>query len=795
MARASDQVMYVLINKKMSKNFSKILIAVAVVTIVALPFVAMAAGLQLETTFPKAPSMQEIVTGRTQLPGIIRYVVDWTIIIAALVTVLALVMAGIAYLTSRGRPEATKAAKDRIKNCIYGLLIIAGSFLVLQTINPQLTIMTIQKKPVTGGGVVMFTQAGLYGNGNVNGCSNAPAICTNPEAVFGFNQTNGDTLEILIKAGAARYLNYDIANTITEFGKLTKGADGYVASADFPLYGLGFFGDVTGQAEAKVFAFPDIQFNVSSEDKAKLVIEYRPGGKIKQDGSVERVSEVALAGSPAGELKMTIINIYQDYANNFNSTVSYYNPSANPPADEKKALPHPPLSIRMQSGGTGVVLFADNGAMKNLSATVEDFNLSNVKFDNQADKIELRNYTVTQKDGNSTYDRTHNFLAILHSGYFFTGDVRYFFEKIGFLIPSIPTYAPVLLRLPRIYQDKSFWNNSSGFLEQYTVSVDLTKLETDPKYFGDGASGASKDSIGRYCGVGDCKGGTEGHDLCKDAYCAGKMLGEPSSGYTIDKAFFYPSEPLSGFGNIVSPVSFPIPAFNKKSVNEIDQFGRLRANDKASSIELFELEEFQGIYGTDTNLDKGDEPAIAAKQKIVCREVKLCTSKGYMGDCLVFVPNTPDYIKGKFVDKNRYDSIVLPMPFYAPINIPVDLTGWVKTYDDKGATVIKDKKIEFANKIKSIGIEGDCAVILFENSAKDDECYSKCASEAKCDGCWDGGGPGANSEVFTSSVTDLSTHEISKCGGREKFGFGERKNCASSIAIFPIRRVNEQQGQ
>jgi len=773
----------------MSKNFSKILLVIVVAGFVALPWLVMAAGLQLETTFPKAPSMQEIVTGRTQLPGIIRYAVDWSIIIAALVTVLALVMAGISYLTSRGRPEATKAAKDRIKSCIYGLLIIAGSFLVLQTINPQLTIMTIQKKPVTGGGVVMFTWAGLYGKGKVDQCYdatlegaiNGDTPCFNPEAVFGLNNSadKSDTLEILIKAGAARYLNYDIANTTTEFGKFIKGGEG-VTSVNFPLSGLGFFGGATGEAEAKVFAYPDTQFNVSDEPKAgttNLVIEYRPTGKIKEDGSTVERASYAIAGSKASELEMKLINISEDYAKNFNSKVSYYT-SAVPPVETKEALPHPPLSIRMQGGGPGVVLFADNGAMKNLSATVEDFNVSNVKFDNQADKIELRNLDDKRA-------RIHDFLAILHSGYFFTGDVRMFLEKYGYYAKD-KNEPP--LQIPLIY--KNCFKELTGRSSIWDILFGKGIVSLFPS---------------------DCKTSFISGEYCTDASCT---LGEPNPSPGADGDYYYQTGSYDDYGNIpLTKVEETPPSsgkmtvtFSKITILLNDRFGNIRPTDKASSLQLFELNRKQGSYYKYDYL--GDIPFIeqnnvneiteAKKQEVVCREVKLCTSKGYMGDCLVFVPNLPDYIKQRFVAPNRYDAYVWPMAPMLPIPIPWGLESNVKTYDDDGKTVIKKKKANFEDKIKSISIDGDCVVVLFENSIGNmDSCLKCVKSEATddCKKCWDNGGPGANSEVFTSSVADLTNHEISKCGGREKFGFGVRKNCASSIAIFPIRKTNEQQGQ
>ncbi|MCX6789578.1 MAG: pilin [Candidatus Gribaldobacteria bacterium] len=747
----------------MSKNFSKILLAIAVAGFAVLPLLAMAAGLQLETNFPKAPSMQEIVTGKTQLPGIIRYMVDWSIIIAALVTVVALVAAGIAYLTSRGRPEATKAAKDRIKNCIYGLLIIAGSFLVLQTINPQLTIMTIQKQTINSGeGVVMFTQAGLYGNGAPNGCydigaNNAPgsgtATCFNPEAIFGINvPSKGDNLDILIKAGAARYLNYDIANTIAEFGNfaLEASPSDYVTSVSFPLYGLGFFGGSAGVDKIKVFAYANTQFNGSSENTANKAIEYRAEGKMKQDGTIERAFYPAPVSSPAADLGMKFINIHEDYNDNFKSRAPYskgktiydYNPqNLGEVVTELKA--HPPLSIRQQGGGSGVFLYAYNGGMKNFTATVEDFNVSNVKFDNQADDIEVRNLSNGQ--------RNHDFLAILHSGYFFTGEVRAFFEQHGREDTAdaktrFPDSPP--LQVPTVF---------------IPASTGLTPFETKEWY----SPGAPF--------------------LYKGAYCTDPVacnLGDPDSS-VADNDFLFPTTPKVDVGNEKTPV--PPAVYQRVAISEADQFGRLTPNDKASSLELFEIEKGQGFYWTADGPD--------SQKAVVCREVKLCTSKGYLGDCLVFVPNLVDNLKNKFAGA-RYDSIVVPMPLFTPVNIPKKMWGSVKTYNDAGATVIIDKQMEFNDKIKSISIDGDCAVVLFENGIKDiNKCFSCAGTPGDCKDCWDGGGPGANSEVFTSSVADLTTHEISKCGGREKFGFGERKNCASSIAIFPIKKTNDQQGQ
>lgn len=792
----------------------------AAVAALFLPFLALAANLDLETIYPTIPGAEQVITGRAKLPDIIRYVVNWAIIIAALATAFSLVYAGVQYLTSVGRANAMAAAKSRIGQCLLGLLIIASSYLVLQTINPQLTIMTIRRQQV-GSGIVMFTKAGLYGTDKVgntattNKCYAPPTPaadgscavntvniidCYNPNMVNGLNTANSDTLESLIKAGEARFLSYDMPNLTAEFGNMVneEAITGSIVNfTKFPIYAIGFWGDDTTQGGAlvvgaKIFAYPNTQYNTAVG--ATAAVEYRMEGKVGDDGTVssptvpgnnDRPScKADTPGSEANELEMKIITIHDDF---FNSEVSYYDEQTlysfdpNNITDQpvRKTIVHPPLSIKMQGAGSGVVLYAsESGASQRFAANAEDFSLSNVKFDNLADEIEVRN--IEPKKG-----KIHNYLAILHSGYYYTGDVRYFFEKIHPLQADDDPY----LRLPKIYKDESFWKNKGGLLEQYTVKVNLTDLEKKPQYFGNGRTGDT--TVPKYCGA-PCE--VDKDDESKGCKCAGLALGEPSDSISVAGFFFYPSDPLPSFGNLLLSYSGTTVNSVKTPVNSVDQFGRLRTDDRASSLEIFELEMGQGIYSTNTNISDGTEPIVASKQKIVCREVKLCTGKGLLGDCLVFVPNIPDYIKNKFLASDRYNSTVLPMPFYAPVNIPNEIESWVKIYNDDGATVIEKKKIEFANKIKSISVEGDCAVILFENAVKSFENCDSCTldfTSSKCKECWNSGGPGSNSEVFTQSVSDLTSHSISGCGGRERFGFGDKKNCASAIAIFPIKKTEE----
>ena len=52
-----------------------------------------------------------------------------------------IIWGGIEYITSFGNLSRMSSGKEKIENAVIGLLIILISYLVLQTINPQLLIM------------------------------------------------------------------------------------------------------------------------------------------------------------------------------------------------------------------------------------------------------------------------------------------------------------------------------------------------------------------------------------------------------------------------------------------------------------------------------------------------------------------------------------------------------------------------------------------------------------------------------------------------------------------------------
>ncbi|MBU4023399.1 hypothetical protein KJ591_03540 [Patescibacteria group bacterium] len=78
---------------------------------------------------------------QTYLPRYIRYIYHFSIIMGGLIAFLAVIYGGFRFLTSAGNPSATKDAREQILAGFLGLIIIFGSFIILNEINPDLTSM------------------------------------------------------------------------------------------------------------------------------------------------------------------------------------------------------------------------------------------------------------------------------------------------------------------------------------------------------------------------------------------------------------------------------------------------------------------------------------------------------------------------------------------------------------------------------------------------------------------------------------------------------------------------------
>ena len=99
----------------------------------------------LEVNWPPSPAGTQLTPDST-LPDLIKYLYEWGITLGGLAAFVALLIAGFQYLTSVGDPARMKDAMDRIKSTLLGLVLLLGSWLILNNISPQFT--TFQTKPL-----------------------------------------------------------------------------------------------------------------------------------------------------------------------------------------------------------------------------------------------------------------------------------------------------------------------------------------------------------------------------------------------------------------------------------------------------------------------------------------------------------------------------------------------------------------------------------------------------------------------------------------------------------------------
>jgi len=119
----------------------KLLALIFLISFLVLPNISLAIDLNLD--YPPFTIGGETYDLNTQqdLNQIVAWFYYFIIGVAGLAAFVMLVMGGVKYLTSAGNPSAIGDAKDQIKSALLGLLIILMSWLILQVINPDLTVL------------------------------------------------------------------------------------------------------------------------------------------------------------------------------------------------------------------------------------------------------------------------------------------------------------------------------------------------------------------------------------------------------------------------------------------------------------------------------------------------------------------------------------------------------------------------------------------------------------------------------------------------------------------------------
>jgi len=72
------------------------------------------------------------------IPQYIRYIFVFSLGVVGIIAFISILVAAFGYVTSVGNPQKATAAKDRIFSSLLGILLLLGSYLLLNAINPDL---------------------------------------------------------------------------------------------------------------------------------------------------------------------------------------------------------------------------------------------------------------------------------------------------------------------------------------------------------------------------------------------------------------------------------------------------------------------------------------------------------------------------------------------------------------------------------------------------------------------------------------------------------------------------------
>jgi len=137
------------------------LIALAIFLVVPLGTLA----LKLQVNYPKVGGidLNSVNFDDTALFGeYLKYIYYFFLSIGGIAAFVMIVWGGIKWLASAGNPGALGEAKDIIFSAVIGLVILLGSYLILNTINPDLVNMQLGMTPIVGPAAGDINADGVY---------------------------------------------------------------------------------------------------------------------------------------------------------------------------------------------------------------------------------------------------------------------------------------------------------------------------------------------------------------------------------------------------------------------------------------------------------------------------------------------------------------------------------------------------------------------------------------------------------------------------------------------------------
>jgi len=125
-------------------------------------------GKKLEIVYPQIPGATAPEVISSGLPEYIEYIFHFSFYVIALIILGVLIYSGMQYFTSFGSPQKLTSAKQGIIAALSGTLILLSSYLVFNTINPQLTILVAPNPDIIEPSITPGIYLCNYAPGGVN---------------------------------------------------------------------------------------------------------------------------------------------------------------------------------------------------------------------------------------------------------------------------------------------------------------------------------------------------------------------------------------------------------------------------------------------------------------------------------------------------------------------------------------------------------------------------------------------------------------------------------------------------
>ncbi|MFH0739602.1 MAG: hypothetical protein V1819_01395 [bacterium] len=756
-----------------SKKFIQIIFAMVFGAVLLLPNISLA-GLKLEQNYPAISGItsqseslntavsQTVKNAPTNIVSLIRYLFTLIIIVLIGLATLALIISGVQYLSSAGKVTAQKAARTRLIKAFIGLAIVIGAGLIMQIISPSLNLPQLTPIYNASSNVILISEAGMK------------ELRSNP------NEISKEFLNKLAEEGKIKYFASQSSNLKYELGDLkTINKEGYAPYISFdsfdPQY-IGFFGPGKNNIQVRAFA-----------DKNFLGANYT----YSTDGVMNNNDTQGKLTSPTNDNQISslgglAITCYVLSPTDYKSKVDDYYDVASQTRKGGIVSPHPPLSMMVQGIGAGVYLY---GSDKQISVKNQGTN-SQPTMSPSSDPFggvgSGSGYGSLNPNPGPPGNAPVSDKSVLGKDYIGgKGGQRY-------LQFDVPNFGDSSFDFDEQANEIEIKNNRDK--DKSTQDDLLIFLFQQPYYQGPFRAFFEKRDLAVF-DVFDSKSLKDSwYDDDKDAKTSliKGVYKEKDGSYKTGKAY--------AVGNVIEEKKTPL---NEKSKDPalkgidafIDRQGKVVG---ASSARVFSLAEFNKTSKT---------------YKSSCEAVALCNGPDLQGYCLVFT------LDGK--SNNNFMSIFLPMPWFLPVSIPgrlnKDMVGamlvgddWQKQAFEKNYDVeeyqasqkkdyygyLEKGSRDFEDNINSIGIKGNCAVALYENSIKTP---AKCFTRGTQKDCWDNGTPGEKSMVFSTKdmisgtgvgqmkFLNLKNYQINNCLSHiGSLSLSRRHSCASAVAVYPV---------